>query len=181
MSNHIYKDKIEKLRSEERIRMLEVDRVVNLSVENIHAKSILDVGTGSAIFAEAFARKNFSVSGVDINEEMIEEAQKYVPLANFKPGKAEKLPFPDNDFDIVFLGHVLHETENFYLALAEAYRVAKQRVMVLEWPYKQEEQGPPLMHRLKPEEIILAAEKAGLINIEKILLNHMILFRMRKP
>jgi ubiquinone/menaquinone biosynthesis C-methylase UbiE len=183
MDNRIYSSKIEKLRSKDRLQLLEVDRVVELSLEAIQVHSILDVGTGSAIFAEAFARKkNMSVSGVDINENMIEEAKKYVPIANFTVGKAEQLPFSENNFDIVFLGHVLHESESIKQVLAEAKRVAKQRVVVLEWPYKQEKQGPPLAHRLKSQDIIDTAEKVGFltINIKELFLNHMVLFRMEK-
>jgi ubiquinone/menaquinone biosynthesis C-methylase UbiE len=180
MENRVYNAKIEKLRSKDRMQILEVDRVVNLSLEAIKVHSILDVGTGSAIFAEAFARKNLSVSGVDINEKMIEEAKKYVPTAKFTVGKAEKLPFSENNFDVVFLGHVLHESESIEQVLVEAKRVAKQRVVVLEWPYKKEEQGPPLAHRLKAQDIIETAGTVGFLTIEELSLKHMVLFRMEK-
>jgi ubiquinone/menaquinone biosynthesis C-methylase UbiE len=179
MEDRIFRGNLEKLRSRERIQMLEIDRVVEFSLEAIQAHSVLDVGTGSAIFAEAFAKKDLAVSGIDINEKMIAEAQKYVPTAKFRIGKAESLPYLDSEFDVVFLGHVLHESENIGKVLEEAKRVAKQRVIVLEWPYIQEEQGPPLAHRLKAEEIIEASEKAGYSSIEKKALTHMVLFRMK--
>lgn len=180
MEDRIFKGKIEKLRSKDRIQILEVDRVVELSLEDIQANSILDVGTGSAVFAEAFAKKNLTVSGVDINEKMIEAAQKFVPAAKFKVGKAEQLPFSEDEFDVVFLGHVLHEAESIEEVLAEAKRVAKQRVIILEWPYKQEEQGPPLIHRLKAEVIIKTAKRVGYVNIEEKSLRHMVFFRLGK-
>ncbi len=180
MEDRIFNNKIEKLRSKDRIRILEIDRVVELSLESIQAYSVLDVGTGSALFAEAFAKKNLNVSGLDLNEKMIAEAQKFVPAAKFTVGRAEMLPFSEDEFDIVFLGHVLHEAESIEQVLAEAKRVAKQRVVVLEWPYRQEEQGPPLAHRLMTEEIIETAEKAGYLDIDVKTLKHMVLFRLKK-
>ncbi len=51
-------------------------------------------------------------------------------------------------FEVAFLGHVLHETDDPVRALSEARRVTTVRVVVLEWPYVQEEEGPPLEHRL---------------------------------
>jgi ubiquinone/menaquinone biosynthesis C-methylase UbiE len=101
--------------------------------------------------------------------------EKYYTLS-----KAEKLPYSDGEFDVVFLGHVLHEAESVEQVLAEAKRVARQRVIVLEWPYKQEEQGPPLAHRLKAEEIRETAERVGYLTIEEKSLKRMVLFRMGK-
>jgi methylase of polypeptide subunit release factors len=42
-----------RLRSPERLEQLEVERVVELSLEGITAGSVLDVGTGTGVFAEA--------------------------------------------------------------------------------------------------------------------------------
>jgi ubiquinone/menaquinone biosynthesis C-methylase UbiE len=78
----------------------------------------------------------------------------------------------------VFLGHVLHESDNIDKALSETIRVAKQRVCILEWPYKQEESGPPLEHRLQIEEVVTAATQAGFSQVESIPLQHMVLFRL---
>ena len=46
---------VERLRAPERIARLEVDRVVNLCLEGTRVDNVLDVGTGSGIFAEAFS------------------------------------------------------------------------------------------------------------------------------
>ena len=48
---------------------------------------------------------------------------------------------------------------------------------ILEWPYKQEEGGPPLEHRLKTEEILAAAKQVGFSSVETIQLQHMVFFR----
>jgi ubiquinone/menaquinone biosynthesis C-methylase UbiE len=169
---------INRLRLPERVEILEVERVVDLSLEGIHVETTLDVGTGSGIFAEKFAHRRISVTGIDPNLEMLKAARTFVPTGRFQQGTVEMLPFKDKSFDLIFLGHVLHESDDLLKALTESKRCAKQRVVVLEWPYKEEEQGPPLHHRLRPEDVVLAAAKAGSPRTEILQLNHMVLFRI---
>ena len=56
----------------------------------------------------------------------------------------EKIPLKDKTFDLVFLGHILHESDDIISALSESKRCATKRVGVLEWPYEQDVSGPPL-------------------------------------
>ena len=107
---------------------------------------------------------------------MLKAAQEFVPTGKFLDGAIEKIPLKDKSFDLVFLGNVLHESDDIAKALSESKRVAKQKVCVLEWPYKQEESGPPLEHRLKTEEILAAAKQVGFSSMEKIQLQHMVFF-----
>ena len=179
MHERRYNAEIERLRLPQRVALLEVERVIDLCLNGIHADTMLDVGTGSGIFAEAFARKGLSVTGIDPNPEMLETAKVFIPTGEFQSGIIEKMPFKDKSFDLVFLGHVLHESDDLIKALTESKRCAKQQVAILEWPYEEEEIGPPLHHRLKPKEVVDAAAKVGFSHIETIPLAHMILFRLR--
>ena len=74
----------------------------------------------------------------------------------------------------------MHEADDTVKALREARRVALERVVVLEWPYYDEEKGPPLAHRLMPEQVIALAQKAGFDKIETTPLTHMVLFRLSR-
>ena len=168
----------ERLRSAERIALLEVDRVVSLSIEELATPRILDVGTGTGVFAEAFAARGFAVTGIDTNSDLLQEARRLVPSAEFKRAAAEAIPYGDGTFEVVFLGHVLHETDDPLGALSEARRVATVRVVVMEWPYLQEEQGPPLEHRITQDTIVEMARLAGLEHVEVLKLEHMYLYRM---
>jgi len=172
-----FNDAIGRLRSSERTELLEVERVINLCLEGIAPVNVLDVGTGSGLFAEAFARRGLEVTGLDPNLEMLETARSFVPAGTFVEGTAEDIPFPDDSFDLVYLGHVLHETDDTLLALQEARRVARVRVAVLEWPYREEETGPPPAHRLKEETVTTLAREAGFKRVETLPLSHMVLFR----
>ncbi len=167
-----------RLRSPERLALLEVDRVVRCSLDGVPVKTVLDVGTGTGLFAEAFAKAGLAVTGVDANTDYLEIARRQTPGAEFKQGAAEDLPFEDKRFDLVFLGHVLHETDDPIRALAEARRVALMRVSVLEWPYREEEHGPPLDHRLRSAEVKRLAREAGYARVKRIELVHMHLYRL---
>mgnify|MGYP001172709561 CR=1 FL=1 len=167
----------DRLRRPERVALLEVERVVELSTEGLRVKNLLDIGTGTGIFAEAFAKHKIRVTGIDPNTELLEIARTVLPDAEFLKGIAEDIPFPDESFDLVILIHVLHETDDMFKALTEAKRVARKRVVVLEWPYVEEEQGPPIEHRLKQEEIEKVASDAG-FQIEKFQLKHMEFYRL---
>jgi ubiquinone/menaquinone biosynthesis C-methylase UbiE len=152
---------ITKLRSPERVERLEVERVTDLCLEGETIGSVLDVGMGSGLFSESFSGRGLEVSGVDANPEMLTAARQFVPAGDFREGTAEALPYPNGSFDLVFLGLILHESDETLKALQEARRVAKKRVGILEWPYQDGVFGPPLIHRLKPENLAELFMEAG--------------------
>ena len=167
------------LRDPNRIAMLELERVASLALEGlIQPETVLDVGTGSGIFAEQFAPRGLKVSGMDPNPDMLVVAREFVPSGTFKQGVAEKMPFADEEFDLVMMGLVLHETDDPLAALREAHRVAKQRTAVLEWVYQPQSFGPPLSDRLSPEEIAALSRQAGFQSTRSIQLNKLILYLM---
>ncbi len=168
----------DRLRSPERVSLLEVDRVVTLAAKGLASPRVLDIGTGTGVFAQAFAAMGFDVVGIDANPSLLEVARQLVAGAEFKESVAEAIPYGEGTFDLAFLGHVLHEVDDPLAALQEARRVSTKRVVVLEWPYKQEEQGPPLEHRLKPEQVVELAARAGLGKVEHSNMTHMDLYRM---
>jgi SAM-dependent methyltransferase len=171
----------ERLRSPERLELLEIDRVVGLSLDGLTVRSVLDIGTGTGVFAQAFAARGVRVCGIDVSSELINLARGYVPGTDFKVAPAEAVPYPDGAFDVAFLGHVLHEADDGVVALKEAGRVAALRVVILEWPYRDQPHGPPMEHRLKPDKVRQLAHDAGLEPVERIELAHMDLYRMTPP
>ena len=168
----------ERLRAPERVALLETETVTRLCAEGIDAVSVLDVGTGTGIFAEAFAARSLRVTGIDPDPDLLALARVQVPSAAFREGVAEKLPFDDGSFDLVFLGHVLHETDDPAGALAEARRVSLKRVAILEWPYRSESMGPPLAHRLQWARVMDLARSVGFSAVERIELAHMDFYRL---
>lgn len=178
MNDRVYANKVEKLRSPERLERVEVKRVADLCLEGNKIKSVLDVGTGSGLFAEEFYNRNITVVGIDVNPEMIKAAEKYLPECEFKISGAEEILFGDKSFDMVFMGLVFHEVDDYYKALTEAKRIAKISVSILEWPYKVQEVGPSLDIRLKEEFIKDLAAKAGYSKVEVYPLNQLVLYKL---
>lgn len=179
MHERRFNREIERLRNPQRIARLEVQRVVDLSLEKMAGvRTVLDVGTGSGLFAENFSAHGLAVTGVDANPEMLPAARRYVPSGTFREGVAEKLPFEDGAFDLVFMGLLLHETDDAQTALDEAHRVASKRVAILEWPDEEQSFGPPREHRLSYDKITSLVQQAGFKEVQYIRLEHLALYRI---
>jgi ubiquinone/menaquinone biosynthesis C-methylase UbiE len=178
MHEKLYDGGVERLRAPERVARLEVERVVAHCLEAVDINSVLDVGVGSGLFAEAFVHRALEVAGVDVNPEMIVAAKQYVPKGDFRESTAEALPYPDASFDLVFFGLLLHESDEPLKVLQEAKRVSRKRICILEWPYQEGEFGPPLAHRLNPTKIAEMAKQISFAHLESIPLTHLVLYRL---
>ena len=175
MYKKVYNGAVERLRQPERLEEMQVYTVVKICLKQAEFRSILDCGTGSGVFAEAFHKEGLTVSGVDLNPDMIAAAKEYVPDAEFEVGHLNKLPYADKSFDLVFYAHSLHEADDLRIALREAQRVARSHVIALEWPFRFKLRGPPIRHRIRAgrlrEEVKLLGfknftiEKAGNQNL----------------
>jgi len=169
---------INRLRLPERVQRLEVERVVDLCLEDSEIVTVLDGGTGTGLFAEEFSERGLTVSGVDANAEMLVAARQSVPKGDFREGVVEALPYPDSSFDLVFLGLFLHELDEPLKALKEARRIARVSICILEWPYRKQPFGPPLAHRIKPEFLYKLFRKAGFRKWEMIELSNTVFYRL---
>lgn len=177
MNERRFNREIERLRDPERVARLEVNRVVDLSLAGLATpRAVLDIGTGSGLFAEQFAARGMGVTGLDANPAMLPVARQYVPSATFQEGVAEHLPFPDGSFDLIFMGLLLHETDDPQAALLEARRVTRQRLAVLEWADEGQSFGPPREHRLSFQKIDTLARSAGFTEITPLRLENLVLY-----
>lgn len=175
-----YQGDVERLRSPERVARFEIDRVVDLSLSGAAFNTLLDIGTGSGLFAQAFAARGLRVTGVDLRPDMLHAARHEVPGATFCLSHMQNLPFSNHSFDLVFMGMVLHEADSLIPALQEAYRVGR-RVVILEWPYQPAAVGPPLEHRLPPEQLVGAAAGVGLQVLTQLEFNHLSFYCLEHP
>lgn len=172
MNSKLYSGTIERLRNPERLHRIDVENVIKCCLEKTVINTVLDVGSGSGLFAEAFYRHGCQVTAIDLNRDMLIAARQFIPEVPFQVGQMENLPYRNRSFDLVFMGFVLHESELPSLGLREARRVSTVRTAVLEWPFIEEEYGPPLAHRLSSDNISGIAAEAGCSEISHRSLLH---------
>jgi ubiquinone/menaquinone biosynthesis C-methylase UbiE len=151
---------------------------LDLCLAGISAATVLDVGCGSGIFTEAFVSRGLFCAGVDFNPNMLRATRGFVMNAHVAAAAADQIPFVNKSFDLVFMAHLLHEVDDPAITLKEASRVCKKRIAVLEWQYREEEIGPPLGHRLRPEDVGAAALEVGFKNVKPIILKSLVLYLM---
>lgn len=89
----------------------------------LEGKKILDVGCGVGTYLKAFRQFTSDVYGVEVDSKRAEEAHKITPNVSVAP--AEKLPFDDATFDVVFSNEVLEHVDDDRKAVEEAVRVLK--------------------------------------------------------
>jgi ubiquinone/menaquinone biosynthesis C-methylase UbiE len=78
----------------------------------VHGKRVLDLGCGDGRFALGLAPLASTVDGLDPDSEAIAAAKKTARLADvrnarFAVGAAQRLPYPDEAFDVVILSWTL--------------------------------------------------------------------------
>jgi len=92
---------------------------------------LLDIGCGGGEHLCLFRRKGCDVTGIDPSSLLIDQAfRRLHSRAELRIGRAEDLPFSDNEFDIVTLITSLEFTSDPGLAVAEAIRVCRGRVFI---------------------------------------------------
>jgi SAM-dependent methyltransferase len=92
---------------------------------------LLDIGCGGGDHLSLFRKKGCDVTGIDPSSVMLEQArQRLEHRAELRLGRAEDLPYSDNEFDIVTLITALEFTDDPGRAVAEAIRVCRGRVFI---------------------------------------------------
>ncbi|MEH7546549.1 class I SAM-dependent methyltransferase [Neobacillus vireti] len=94
-------------------------------------EELLDVATGGGHTANAFASLVKRVTAVDLTQEMLTAAEKFVigngnQNVEFIKGDAESLPFSNDSFDVVTCRIAPHHFPNINEFIKEVFRVLKQ-------------------------------------------------------
>lgn len=96
-----------------------------------HGKKILEVGVGAGTDHLQWARAGGDCYGVDLTDAAIETTRARLQAYGFDSKlqrvDAEQLPFPDDEFDVVYSWGVIHHTAHPERIIQEAHRVLKPR------------------------------------------------------
>jgi ubiquinone/menaquinone biosynthesis C-methylase UbiE len=92
---------------------------------------VLEVGVGLGTDLVSFARHGALVYGIDLGADQVNYTKRNFNVSGLrfkqiKKGNAEKLPFKNHFFDLVYSFGVLHHTPDTQLALREVHRVLKK-------------------------------------------------------
>jgi SAM-dependent methyltransferase len=92
-------------------------------------KRVLEIGLGAGTDFVNWVRSGAVASGIDLTEQSVALTRERLALegleADVQVGDAERLPFPDSTFDIVYSYGVLHHTPDTARAVAEVHRVLR--------------------------------------------------------
>ncbi|BBM84385.1 class I SAM-dependent methyltransferase [Candidatus Uabimicrobium amorphum] len=87
------------------------DRIQHFAIGTQNQK-ILDIGTGTGTLARGFARQKSIVTGLDVSQELIEQAKGLDAAENlhidYVVGRAEEMNFAAQSFDCVTAGQCWH-------------------------------------------------------------------------
>ncbi len=103
---------------------------------------VLEIGVGMGADYLEWLKAGAQATGVDLSPASIEKARERCEMAGFSPdlqsADAERLPFPDNSFDVVYSYGVMHHSPSTPQCVAEAWRVLKPgghaRIMIYHHP-----------------------------------------------
>ena len=92
-------------------------------------RQVLEVGCGAGVDLARFARGGANVTGVDLAASAIALARANFDQqqlrGRFEVADAERLPFPDTSFDLVYAHGVVQYTANPQAVVSECYRVLR--------------------------------------------------------
>jgi ubiquinone/menaquinone biosynthesis C-methylase UbiE len=92
-------------------------------------EKVLEIGVGAGTDHLQFARAGADLYGVDLTDAAIETTRARLALygltSNLQRIDAEKLPFPDGTFDVVYSWGVIHHADHPEEILREVFRVLK--------------------------------------------------------
>lgn len=90
-------------------------------------KTVLDIGCGAGILANALAKAGHRVCGIDLSESSLKVAKQRDPTKKvaYQLANAYSLPYSDQMFDVVCAMDVLEHVEEPGLLISEASRVLK--------------------------------------------------------
>jgi SAM-dependent methyltransferase len=103
----------------------------------VNGAKVLEIGCGMGTHAAVLAMAGANLTAVDQTQTAVEMTQLRFDLASL-PGRimradAERLPFPDRSFDVVWSWGVIHHSSSFETCLAEIARVLRDggRLMLM--------------------------------------------------
>lgn len=107
-----------------KVNEIEEKLIANL-IQDIPKTEMLELGCGTGHWTNIFTQKGFSVSAMDISDEMLKYAKQKNINAKFLKANSEDIPFPDNSFSNVSFITMIEFVNDQNKVFKEIYRVLK--------------------------------------------------------
>jgi ubiquinone/menaquinone biosynthesis C-methylase UbiE len=132
------------------------------------AKSVLEVGCGTAHFTKWLQTIGYQCVGLDQSRGMLSEAKQLWPGGNLIKGDALHLPISDKSFDITLFNTSLEFIPNPITALSEAARAARHGIIL---GLLNKKSAAAIKQRLNPKKapLLSAANYYSLSDMRRIL------------
>lgn len=102
-------------------------------IGDVNDKKVLDAGSGEGYFLSTIKSKN--KFGIELSEKRVAIAHKLYPDLKIKIGDIKKLPFENNEFDVIVCSEVLEHVSGYEKVLEEFKRCVKpDGYIVLSFP-----------------------------------------------
>jgi methionine biosynthesis protein MetW len=97
-------------------------------IKKYASKRVLDIGCGIGAYLNALSQDGYECVGIEDNQTYVAECQRNGLMVQYM--NAHHLEFPKESFDTVIMVEVLEHLTDPVTALQEAFRVAKQNVIL---------------------------------------------------
>lgn len=131
--DQFYNDYMEKSLSKETYDRFEryyvmIDKLIKIEQRNVQL-DVADIGCGAGTQCRIWAQKGHRVTGLDVNQPLLELAEKRAKdenlQINFELGSATNLPWKDRSKDICLVPELLEHVEDWRSCLDEFARVLR--------------------------------------------------------
>jgi 2-polyprenyl-3-methyl-5-hydroxy-6-metoxy-1,4-benzoquinol methylase len=95
-------------------------------IESLPAGGLLDIGCSTGTWSMHWQARGWATCGIDIDRRHVEIARQNGVDARCCDLNAERIPFPDESFDLVFAGEVIEHLVDTDAFLAEVARCTKR-------------------------------------------------------
>lgn len=166
--------KINKLNDVKRLKNVPPERIVEILGENISG-NLVDYGAGTGFITSYIADliPNARIFALDIEQEMTDYIFNNLNYENIFPLTIldNEIPFAKNDLNAVWSIAVYHEMQNPKIWLQNVYKALKDKakILIVDWSPTQNPElsiGPPIQHRISPENIISDLKSLGFKNVK---------------
>ena len=93
--------------------------------KQLHARDILEVGSGTGYWLNLLQQASSNVFGLDYSLGMLRRAQEQSAPLKLANGSAIQIPYQDNAFDLIYVVDAIHHFGNHKAFINEAFRALK--------------------------------------------------------